>query len=128
MARNMRGGSVDFGRANRARDIVPVDHDAAVFEVEAGALGNPRDPGFVGEVHALLERHPCHRAVHGAGIDVAIAQSLRHRPRNCTLAGARRPVDGDDQVPRHIVLPYHRPSAFSLFPFPFSLLPYDGPS
>src|SRR5262245_52525938 len=42
-------------------------------------------------------RLPSDGAVHRSGVDVAIAERLRDRPRHRALAGARRSIDGDDQ-------------------------------
>ena len=49
------------------------------------------------EIDPVVQRLPRDRAIHRAGVDVAIAEPRRDRARDGALAGARRAVDGDDE-------------------------------
>ena len=70
-------GSVDFRRANRARHVVPVDLDTTLLRTTV-------DDCSASAAHARPRRSAArrpawpssHRAVHGAGVDVAIAERL----------------------------------------------------
>ena len=69
------------------------------------ALRQRRDRRLVREIDAVVQRLPRDRAVHRAGVDVAVAKPRRDRARDRALAGAGRSVDGDDERPRRASVP-----------------------
>jgi hypothetical protein len=77
---------------------VAIDGDDPVADCEAGAFGQRRNGVLVREVGPFVQRLPCDRAIHRAGIDVAITEPRGYRTGDGALAGARRPVDRDDET------------------------------
>ena len=56
---------------------------------------------FVGKRQSLLHRFPRDRAIHGARVEVRVAEPRRQLARDRTLAGAGRSIDRDDQALGH---------------------------
>ena len=92
---------------------MPVSRMAAATSVPptstVGASGSvPMDSGKplrrsgdrvgVGEVDTFVEAPPGERAVHGAGVEVAVAEGPRDLLADARLAGPRGPVHGDDET------------------------------
>jgi hypothetical protein len=50
------------------------------------------------QIDPFLERLPCDRSIHRAGIDVAVIQPRRNRARDGSFAGAGRTIDRDDEL------------------------------
>jgi hypothetical protein len=78
LARDDRRRFVDRGRANRGRHVVVVDQRAAA-EIEFGALRQLGDGAAIVKIEPFVPRQPGDRAIHGAGIDVAIAEPIGNR-------------------------------------------------
>ena len=56
-----------------ASHVVAVDLDAAVLDVDRGIARQLRDTRLVVQRQAIMKRLPRDRAIHGAGVNVAIA-------------------------------------------------------
>jgi len=67
---------VDLGRPDRARHVVPVDGDYPSLDDDICALRQRRNRRFIVQGDVLVERLPTHRAIHGAGIDMPVAERL----------------------------------------------------
>src|SRR5690606_13547913 len=65
---------------------------------DRGLAAAGRDRGGIGEVDALPEDPPRHRAVLRPGVEVAQTQRAGHPARHARLARPRRAVHGDDQT------------------------------
>ena len=91
-------GLVHLRRSNRPRYVMSIDRDDATFDADRRVAGDAGHASLVIERHPVVRRHPGHRAVHGAGIDMAIAKTLRQCARHSPLPRTRRTVDGDDQL------------------------------
>ncbi len=99
LARDDRRRRVHLGGPDRRRDVVAVDANSTVAGLEPG-LGRQRRHGrLVGQIDPVVPRLPRQRAVHRAGVDVAVAEPRRDRARDRAFAGAGRTVDGDDEGP-----------------------------
>ena len=64
-------------------------------EAQPGGRDDRHDGGLVVEGDAGLAGQQPDGAVHGAGVQIQVAEPLGHPPRDRALAGAGRPVDGD---------------------------------
>ena len=93
-----RDGAARPRASGCAGDVPPVDGDPLPHR-------NGRRPGqcrhrlAVLRWRAQLQRQRGDGPVHGARVEALDAQPLRHRPRDRGLAGAGRPVNGDQQCP-----------------------------
>jgi hypothetical protein len=96
--RYRRGRLVHVRRSNRTRHVVAVDRHEVALHADCRVARDAGHAGFIVERHAIVRRHPGHRAVHRAGIDMAIAKTLRQRARHSALPRARGSVDRDDQL------------------------------
>ena len=97
MSRDDRDHPVDSVAADRGGDVGAGDPDALLL-VEPHRLGERQLAQClaVAEVDSTLHREPGHRAVHRPRVEIAEAEPLGDRACDRALAGARRPVDGDD--------------------------------
>src|SRR6476661_9083026 len=95
----------DVGRdgrlADRRGDVGAVDGDRRRVGVgsdgQRKALCGSGDRVGVGEVDTLVKAPPRQRTVHGAGVEVAVAEGTRDLLADARLAGAGGPVHGDDE-------------------------------
>ena len=78
-ARHRGRDLVDLGRPDRARDVVTVDGDDSAFDDEIRGTREIGDRRFVVQRDAVVMRLPSDRAIHRAGVDVAITKRLRQR-------------------------------------------------
>src|SRR5262245_7584162 len=97
MARHNGHRAVGARMADRRRDVLPRDPYVPRFvELHRVGGGKLAEAFAVLELDLLAQRQPGHGAVHGAGVEVAHAESLGEPPSHGALAGPGRPVDGDD--------------------------------
>ena len=89
--------AVDLRAADCGRDVDAVDGHALLVLERHGVRARelPELPA-VGEVEAALDREPCERAVHRAGVEVAEREPLGEPPGDRALSGPGRPVDSHD--------------------------------
>src|SRR5439155_23679737 len=97
MPRDDRHHAVDPSLSDRRRHVGRVDEDAArLVELDRARGRQLAERRAVAEIEPALEGEPRERAVHRTRVEVAEAQSLCERAGDSALAGAGRPVDGDD--------------------------------
>src|SRR5438128_1629705 len=68
----------------------------------ASDVAEAGDLRLVRGIHAVMERLPRQRAIHGTGVDVPVAEPGGERAGHGPLADARRSVDRDDEPLRHV--------------------------
>ena len=98
MPRDGGRGPVDLRRADRLRHVMAIDPTTPPLDGRAGPRSpSARRPASSWRSTPLVQRLPGHRAVHGAGVHVAVLEACARRPAPRSLPGTRRPIDGDDQ-------------------------------
>ena len=98
--RDQRRGAIDHRRADGGGHVDAVDGHARRVDVDAGAHRPARRRRLRRRAATPRStRRPGHRAIHRAGVDVPIAERLRHLARHRALARARRAVNRDHHDP-----------------------------
>src|SRR5207244_1440946 len=97
VARDDGDHPVDVGLADRGGHVGARDpHPALLIEGDRVLVRELAKARAVGERQAALQREPGERAVHRTRVQVAEAEPLRELLGDRALAGAGRPVYGDD--------------------------------
>ena len=89
--------AIDFRRANRARDVGAVDRDLSARDVHLRLRRDARHGLLIVERHVVAKRLPADGAVHGAAVDVPIAEPGCDGARDGAFSSTGGTVDGDDQ-------------------------------
>ena len=103
MHREARGGVGHIALANAGRHVAAIQQNAIVHrgrnQFDARAIGQRDHRRFAIEGASLLECFKAQSAIHGAALQVDVAELACQARGDGALAGSGRAVDGDDQLP-----------------------------